>query len=788
MIQSRLSPNQPIARVNLETLFMLWGTTRRRLLSSTTTLNFRYSMSTQVRKVEKEKVCVIGSGNWGSAIARIAAINTKRNPDVFVEDVTMYVYEEQFQGRSLSALINETHENPKYLPGIQLGQNVVAEPELIKSIKDATALVFVLPHQFLPSVLNAMRGHVSHLTRAVSLIKGVEVEGAKISTFPTVISSALGIPCSALSGANIANEVAEDKFCESTLGVPPAPMTTPPDEDAQLHAFSESQLWHQLFQTNTFRIRVVQDVEGVCLCGGLKNVIALAAGFSDGLGWGSNSKAAIMRIGLLELKDFCLEFFPSTRASTFLEESCGVADIMTSCLSGRNRLIAELMVKTGKGFRELEEEKLNGQKLQGPQTAQELHAFLAARGDDVRRPGGYPLLEAVWRICYEGSDIRIRLSLLSILPIHDSPGNSPTDQLYHGKGEGAVEPHRFCRGSAVARIAAMNVKDHSDIFEEEITMFVHEEQVNGKPLSSIINEKHENVKYLSGVQLGPNVKAEPDLIKAIKGATALIIVIPHQFVEKVLDGVKDHLAPGARAVSLIKGVKADGGKIYTYPSIISSLLGIRCSALGGANIATDVAKDQFCESTLGVLPEGTKPRGKDSLSDADLWYKLFNRPTFRIRVVSDVDGVALCGGLKNVIALAAGFSDGLGWGSNTKSAIIRIGIIEIKDFCVHFFPKVKPETFVEESCGVADILTSCISGRNRKVAENMVKTGKGFQELEKEELGGQSLQGPQTAEQLHNFLEARRDEVSRSDGFPLIENVWKICYGGMPPEKLIEGL
>ncbi|KAG8710841.1 glycerol-3-phosphate dehydrogenase, partial [Ceratobasidium sp. 423] len=596
---------------------------------------------------------------------------------------------------------------------------------------------------FLPSVLKVMRGHVSQLTRAVSLIKGVEVDGAKISTFPTVISSVLGIPCSALSGANIANEVAEDKFCESTLGVPLAPMTTPPDEDAQLHAFSESHLWHSLFQTNTFRIRVVQDVEGVCLCGGLKNVIALAAGFSDGLGWGSNSKAAIMRVGLLELKDFCLEFFPSTRASTFLEESCGVADIMTSCLSGRNRLIAELMVKTGKDFRELEKEHLNGQKLQGPQTAQELHTFLTARGDNVRRPGGYPLLEAVWRICYE---------------------------------------------------------------EEEVTMYVHEEEVDGKPLSSIINKKHENVKYLSGVQLGPNVKAEPDPIKAIKGATALIIVVPHQFVEKVLEGMKEHLAPGARAVSLIKGVKAEGDKIHTYPGIISSLLGIRCSALGGANIASEgirlhlrnyevagpnyneVAQDQFCESTLGISPEGMKSDRGDSLSDADLWYKLFNTPTFRIRIVPDIDGVALCGGLKNVIALAAGFSDGLGWGSNTKSAIIRIGIMEIKDFCVYFFPKVKAETFLEESCGLADILTSCISGRNRKVAEEMVKTGKGFQELEKEELGGQSLQGPQTVEQLHKFLEARRDDVRRSDGFPLIENVWKICYEGMPPKKLIDGL
>lgn len=66
------------------------------------------------------------------------------------------------------------------------------------------------------------------------------------------------------------------------------------------------------------------------------------------------------------------------------------------------------------GFRELEEEKLNGQKLQGPQTAEELHTFLTARGDTVRRPGGYPLFEAVWRICYEVSsaisDIRTRYS------------------------------------------------------------------------------------------------------------------------------------------------------------------------------------------------------------------------------------------------------------------------------------------------------------------------------------------------------------------------------------------
>jgi glycerol-3-phosphate dehydrogenase (NAD+) len=108
-------------------------------------------------------------------------------------------------------------------------------------------------------------------------------------------------------------------------------------------------------------------------------------------------------------------------------------------------------------------------------------------------------------------------------------------------------------------------------------------------------------------------------------------------------------------------------KIRTFPSVISSLLDIRCSALGGANIAGEgticsvtndysqnietyalllVAKDNFCESTLGIAPEGMKTSG-DRLSDSDLWFRLFDTPTFRIRMVQDVEGVALCGGLKS---------------------------------------------------------------------------------------------------------------------------------------------
>lgn len=75
---------------------------------------------------------------------------------------------------------------------------------------------------------------------------------------------------------------------------------------------------------------------------------------------------------------------------------------------------------------------------------------------------------------------------------------------------------------------------------------------------------------------------------------------------------------------------------------------------------------------------------------------------------------------------------------------MRIGLLETKDFCLEFFKDVKPETFLEESAGVADLITSCLGGRNRKVAEAFVTSNKPFDELEREMLGGQSKSHPGT--------------------------------------------
>lgn len=84
------------------------------------------------------------------------------------------------------------------------------------------------------------------------------------------------------------------------------------------------------------------------------------------------------------------------------------------------------------------------------------------------------------------------------------------------------------RGSAIARLAGMNVKRHSDQFEERVAMWVFEEDFEGQKLTEVINSTHENKKYLPDVKLPENVVAVPDLVEAVKGATAIVFVMPHQ--------------------------------------------------------------------------------------------------------------------------------------------------------------------------------------------------------------------------------------------------------------------
>lgn len=101
---------------------------------------------------------------------------------------------------------------------------------------------------------------------------------------------------------------------------------------------------------------------------------------------------------------------------------------------------------------------------------------------------------------------------------------------------------------------------------------------------------------------------------------------------------------------------------------------VRPRLAGGANIALEVAKQQFCETTIGC------PNTEDSAA----WHAVFDTSMFRVHVIEDVSGVSLSGALKNIVAMAAGFVDGLELGGNTKSAILRIGLIEMSNFTLEY--------------------------------------------------------------------------------------------------------
>jgi glycerol-3-phosphate dehydrogenase (NAD+) len=390
---------------------------------------------------KKHKVTVVGSGNWGTTMAKLVAENTAANPKLFEEKVNMWVYEEQVtipkdsrhykagsetadKPQKLSELVNTLHENIKYLPNITLPENVTANPDLVDSCKNSTILIFVLPHQFIPKVCSQLVGKIVPYARAISCTKGVDVSEKGIRLLCEAIGMTLNIYCGALSGANIASEIAQEKYSETTVAYDPPPMdsrnptpsgsptgsqvdlinpskTVPSSRSARLKPLPSEYpaLSHEnvrkLFHRPYFHVRMVSDVAGVSLGGALKNIIALAAGFVDGLGWGDNAKAAVMRVGILEMVRFGKEFFPdSVHTSTFTEESCGVADVVTSCMGGRNFRCAKMAIQRGESVFEIEQKELNGQKLQGTSTAYEVNGFLRSQGMEK----DFPLFTAVYNI------------------------------------------------------------------------------------------------------------------------------------------------------------------------------------------------------------------------------------------------------------------------------------------------------------------------------------------------------------------------------------------------------
>ena len=260
-------------------------------------------------------LAVIGSGSWGTAMAMLLA---KKGNNVYLWS---WIQEETDR-------LNSDRENKEFLPGIKLLDSIVCTHDMGECIEGAEVIVTAVPSPATRTTAKAMSQYVADGQKIVNISKGLEGDLRLSEVYKSEIPQA---DISVLSGPSHAEEVSRD--------IPTTVVIASDNKDT-------AEFLQNVFMTENFRVYTSDDIIGVELGGALKNVIALCAGISDGLGYGDNTKAALITRGVAEISRLGVAM--GAKASTFAGLS-GLGDLIvtgTSTLS-RNHTAGELL---GKGM------------------------------------------------------------------------------------------------------------------------------------------------------------------------------------------------------------------------------------------------------------------------------------------------------------------------------------------------------------------------------------------------------------------------------------------------------
>ena len=267
-----------------------------------------------------------------------------------------------------------------------------------------------------------------------------------------------------------------------------------------------------------------------------------------------------------------------------------------------------------------------------------------------------------------------------------------------------------------------------------------------------------NEKFLKGVELPANLNLESDRVKAVAGAEVVVLAPPSKYFTSVVEGFRGLITKDMLVVSITKGLCEKTNRRMT--DLGAEILGTGpIVALAGPTHAEEVSRG---------IPTAIVAACEDA-AKAKRVQEIWSGPKFRVYTSSDPVGVEIGGAVKNVLAIAVGCSDGMGFGDNTRAALITRGLVEMKRFVLAYGGQ--PET-LSGLAGIGDLIVTCTSihSRNHSVGERL-GNGEKIENI----LGSMQMvaEGVWNSKVVHEIAKRLNVEM------PICEMVYAICYKGL---------